>query len=418
MKFPGLVVALCCVGCLSIFASSPSTVVAQEPVTEKPLVLVHYMPWYASKPVSGHWGWHWTMNKFDPEKVDEDGQQQIASHHYPLIGPYDSNDSDTLECQVLLMKLAGIDGVIVDWYGIEDFRDYGEIRRNTDHLIKFIRKAGLKFAICYEDQSVKHMVDNQVIAATAAVAHGKKVMSWLDENYFAEEAYIRLDGQPILPVFGPQFFKADQWETMTNDLNQSPLLLALPHLTKEAKFDGSFGWPPVHGNREAKPEDWKKYLSDLYSKQESGDPVMAVVFPKFQDIYQQADLHDSYGSIDAQDGQTFEETLKLAEDSGCKLIQIATWNDYGEGTTIEPAKPYSYRYLERLQKFESNSNWKPADLRLPIQLYQMRKKLASSSAAVDADRAKAAQAKLDSISELLFAGRTIEANALLEHLRK
>ena len=32
-------------------------------------VLVHYMPWYASKPVSGEWGWHWTMNRFNPETV-------------------------------------------------------------------------------------------------------------------------------------------------------------------------------------------------------------------------------------------------------------------------------------------------------------------------------------------------------------
>ena len=32
-------------------------------------VLVHYMPWYASKPISGHW----TMDRFNPDKVGAGG---------------------------------------------------------------------------------------------------------------------------------------------------------------------------------------------------------------------------------------------------------------------------------------------------------------------------------------------------------
>ena len=32
-------------------------------------------------------------------------------------------------------------------------------------------------------------------------------------------------------------------------------------------------------------------------------------------------------------------------------VQISTWNDYGEGTIIEPTKEFKYQYLEILQKF-------------------------------------------------------------------
>ena len=63
----------------------------------RPLILVHTMPWFASKPVSGGWGWHWTMGRFDPERTDASGSRAIASHYYPLIGPYDSSDPDVLE---------------------------------------------------------------------------------------------------------------------------------------------------------------------------------------------------------------------------------------------------------------------------------------------------------------------------------
>ena len=44
----------------------------------RPLFLAHFMPWYTAKPYSERWGWHWTMNHFDPEQ-EIDGQRQIAS---------------------------------------------------------------------------------------------------------------------------------------------------------------------------------------------------------------------------------------------------------------------------------------------------------------------------------------------------
>src|ERR1700761_3789225 len=112
----------------------------------KPL-LVYYMPWYVAKPYSPSWGWHWTMNHFDPDRINAAGQREIASWYYPMIGPYDSSDPAVLEYHVALMKLAGIDGVIVDWYGIDDFRDYAVNNRATVALFNYARKAGLKFSL-------------------------------------------------------------------------------------------------------------------------------------------------------------------------------------------------------------------------------------------------------------------------------
>ena len=56
------------------------------------------------------------------------------------------------------MKFTGIDGVIIDWYGIEDFYDYTTIHRNTVHIIKQLQKARLQFAICYEDRTIRKMI--------------------------------------------------------------------------------------------------------------------------------------------------------------------------------------------------------------------------------------------------------------------
>ena len=87
------------------------------------------------------------MDRFDPERLDSAGRREIASHAYLLIGPYDSNDPHVLEYHVLL----------IDWYGTSTLHDYETIHRNTAHSIKYVKKAGMQFVICYEDRTVQHV---------------------------------------------------------------------------------------------------------------------------------------------------------------------------------------------------------------------------------------------------------------------
>jgi len=333
----------------------------------------------------------------------------LASHYQPLIGPYDSNDPDALECQVLLMKLAGIDGVIIDWYGIKDFNDYAAIHRNTGHLIRHIRKAGLKFALCYEDQTVANMIKGGVIKKGEDVLHGKKTLQWVQENWFTDDAYLRVGQRPLMLVFGPMHFIRDQWQGIFDGLDQPPLFFTLPHLSQKANADGIFGWPPVHGGKRIAPEVWRKYLRELYARGRKGERVIAPVFPGFHDIYSQAGVHESYGFLDDGDGATFSETLDLAWQSGSKLIQVATWNDYGEGTIIEPTTTFGYRYLEVLQKRVGGNRgeaftFTAEHLRLAVKLYQLRKRNKGERQVVE---------MLDKASSLLFSSRCAAAAILL-----
>ena len=369
------------------------------------------MPWYASKPVSGHWGWHWTMNHFNPDKVKANGQREVASHDYPLIGLYDSNDPHTLECHVLLMKLAGIDGAIIDWYGTEQFRDYAEIHRNTQHFVKHLKRAGLQFAICYEDRTVKHMIEREHLSKQEDVAHGQKVMKWLADNWFRDEAYFKFNGRPVLLVFGPEYFTKDhQWEQIMSVLSRPPMLYGLPDPSKTTGIDGAFGWPDVTGGHEVLPHVWRKYLHDLYTGRKAPESVISVAFPGFRDIYEEAGQHDSYGSIDDRNGGTFAEILDLALKSNSPIIQIATWNDYGEGTVVEPTKMFGYRYLEFVQK-NAKAEWPfgPDALRLPVMLYQLKKRHGRNSARMN---------ELERATDLLFAGKCNEARSVIEAVNK
>jgi hypothetical protein len=344
-------------------------------LAKNPEIYVHYMPWYQSKPFSQSWGYHWTMNTFNPETI-KNKQREIASHHYPLIGPYDSNNPDVLTYHLQTIKLTGIDGLIIDWYGIEDYFDYAMIHRNTQHLIKHIKKAGLKFIICYEDQTYKHLLNSHQTKKEQALPSAIKTFQWMEQNWFNDSAYTKLNQDPVLLIFGPQYFKKDAWQKISASLKTPPKFFTLPHLRQDIDAQGCFTWPPVNGGKTIPDFNWKGDLEHVYH---SDHPhFIPLVFPGYHDIYGETGKA-SFGYIDHKQGKTLKFTLDSAFKYAKNFIQIATWNDFGEGTVIEPTEEFGFQYLEMIQdKIKTMQAHKKIDkqnLSLPLQLYHLKQSL-------------------------------------------
>ena len=343
-------------------------------------IMVHYMPWYQTPDVSGYWGWHWTMDHFNPDNLDNESHREIASHFYPLTGPYDSKDDDILEYQVLLMKLSGIDGVIVDWYGIENFWDYGIINQSTQALFHYIEMSHLLFSICYEDQTIGNMVTNGHLLPGQVYTHGQDVMLYLQDNWFNTNSYLKLSGKPVLLTFGPQYFhQSSDWDTLFSVLDTLPLFFTLDNRLAPVAT-GAFPWPPMWASQNGvlTQPALNNYLLNFYQKSAYWDLLVASTFPGFHDIYSEAGLGFSYGYLDPLDGETFQNTLDSALNHTPEVIQIVTWNDYGEGTIVEPTTEFGYQYLEMIQDTRRNSidttfPFTVEDLKIPIQLYNLRK---------------------------------------------
>jgi len=348
------------------------------------LLLVHYRPWFVGKPYSDHWGWHWTMDHFDPDYVDASGQRQIASWYRPLIGPYDSADPAVLEYHVLLMKLAGIDGVVVDWHGSDDYLDYAVNNERTLALLKFVHKAGLKFALCYEDHTVQQQVSQGYLAASNTISHAQQTMLYAQSNFFLSSAYLRQTNRPVLLNFGPQFFKEnEQWARIFSVLeptNQPALFTEDNRLSVAA---GAFNWPPMWlslapGTRGvlsmAALED---YLSAFEEKGNAWPSFISSAFPRFHDIYQSAGVRDYWGYLGDRKGETFRQTLCRALTNNSVMVQVVTWNDFGEGTMVEPTVEYGFRDLGIIQEhrrrfLEPDFSFGTNDLSLPLRLYRLR----------------------------------------------
>lgn len=340
------------------------------------------MPWNSAPPVESTWGWHWTMNFFDPEKIDETGKREIASHFYPLTGPYDSMDPDIMEYQVLLMKLSGIDGIMVDWYGIGELWDYPAINTRTLAIFQVIEQAGLLFSIVYEDQTITHMISQNVLNGEESLDHAKQVMAYLESTWFNKDAYLKINNRPVLLSFGPQYFKlATQWQKIFSDLSVEPLFFTLDNILTHAAV-GAFSWPPMwksNADGVLTQADLEEYLDHFSKKSKEWEYRISSAFPGFMDIYKEAGNGDGYGVLHPQNGETLKNTLQHALADNPHVIQLVTWNDYGEGTIIEPTFEFEYQYLEIIQDFkkqyiDGGLNLQHEHLTLPIQIYNLRKK--------------------------------------------
>ena len=88
-------------------------------------------------------------------------------------------------------------------------------------------------------------------------------------------------------------------------------------------------------------------------------------------------VNDGYPVLPDSAGKTFRTTLREALNSKAEIVQIATWNDWGEGTQIEPDLQFQFRDLEHLQTvlISADEQITRQDLRtLPHQIFQLRKR--------------------------------------------
>lgn len=347
------------------------TVTVLSPVavskTNAQKLYVHYMPWFEDPSTSpdGKWGSHWTMANQNPNLILADGKRQIASFFYPLIGPYASSDPDVTAYHTLLMKYAGIDGVIADWYGVHNVYDYPLIKRNTDSLFNQMSKTGLQFAVCYEDATLRYV---KSIGGIDTVQAAKEDFDYLQSNYFNSSNYIKINNQPLILCFGPQVMKTQtQWQQTFSALSTKPRLLSLWYQgdVTGSQGSGEFSWV------------YSDYLTGLQNYYNNRAPFQSTAFgsayPGFKDFYAQGGWGSNLFTLDHNGITTLQNTLNLAKSSGLSNVQLITWNDFGEGTMIEPTLEYNYSFLETIQQYAGVSYTKN-ELQLIYKWFTLRKK--------------------------------------------
>jgi hypothetical protein len=362
--------------------AAPTACAQSVPKTNPQKVYMHYMPWFETPATLGgsNWGYHWKFNNRNPNVVDAEGRRQIAAHYYPKIGPYASSDPDVIEYHLLLMKLSGVDGVLIDWYGVQGANgDVGSLLTNSNALVGKMDDFGLKFGVVLEDRFSTVSIGD----ATPDISKAKANVAYLKNNYFNKAQYIRLGpgNDPLMLNFGPiRFMQPAQWTEILAEAGEDVAFLPLwykKHLPG-ANADGEFAWIYEDAN------DHLTYHQKNFDILRA--PTLSVAggtaYPGFNDFYQEGGTSTVIGfEIPHNHGQTLADTLALADQYSANLdfVQLATFNDFGEGTMFEPTVETGFDYLAQLQQF-TGVPYGEDELELVYKLFRLRKENAGNAA--------------------------------------
>lgn len=343
-----------------------------------PHLMSHYMPWFAvTRPgdttrIWQHWKWTDGGPSHDPEKRRADGLRDIASVYYPLIGPYSTWSRDVVRYHLGTAHAAGIQGFLVDWDA-----SISDTDKRIPMLLDEADKLGMKIGLCYEEKInfVWPGFRNPKTRAEA-IASAEADLKHITADYGGHPAFLRRHGVPYIFLFngygngliGPRYYTPAEWTQIHASLPR-PILLGRQGLDSAffPPFQASFQW-------------WSssaKALRGYYARasQMVADKTllfyMAMISPGFNDTGVWG-----WGAgprVTPRAGLSLlRSTLDLALASRPEIVQIVTWNDFNEGTVIEPTRETGFQYLDAIATWWGRSKGRPVDLdaiRAPFREY-------------------------------------------------
>lgn len=324
---------------------------------------VYYYPGWSSNVIGAGETYPW--HRIKPYKERE-----------PLLGWYEDGQVNILDQQLQWMRSYGIDFVVFDWY-------WDGTKNHLDQSVNAYLRADSRSLVKYSLLWANHFS----VPSNRAQFRGM-VAYWL-ENHFKKSEYQKIEGKPVLYVFSPQHFREnaksfassarellDMAQQMARDAGLPGIyfVMGTPALeywvkgfAQEAGFSALSAYN-YHQGYSGSPESGTS-LSHSYVELDAAyrknwDWILKNSnVPYFIPMTAGWDKRPWGGSSDPwHDRSTsgpaeFEMHLREAKlmmdiypQKTRRMGVICCWNEYGEGSIIEPTKTYGFGYLEAVRR--------------------------------------------------------------------
>ena len=293
-----------------------------------PKVLAFYYPWYGIPSGPSREWVHW-----NPRFAHHD------SAHEPSAGWYDSLDPETVRRHIREAKDAGIDGFIASWWGPYGFED-----RAFDVLARVAEEEGFTITIYYEEADTPAEV----------VSDLRRFLSKHD----AHPTLLRVDDRPVVFFYGrvTARFGPEDWTGILNELEAAGrgIFAIADGLRTDFLdvFDGIHTYTPVGLLMEAVSAQYNAASLLAHARDRL---FAATVLPGYDEAYR----NPARTYVDRQDGETYRAYWAIARASMPDWILITSFNEWHEGTEIEPSIEFGRTYLDLTA--EQATEWKAGE---------------------------------------------------------
>ena len=274
---------------LVLLLALPGSAAAAQPSARS---AIFFYPWYSNARLDGQYG-HWAQGGHAPPF-------DIASGFFPMRGPYSSSDPHLLGAQMRDIAASGVDEVVSSWWGRGSPED-----QRLPSVMRAARQRRLEVAVQIEPYE------------------GRTI-----DSIAADLVYIRGLGVRDVYIYRSKDFTAEEWNRVT----RKPLGLRLFGQTSFVRFAAHAGFAGFY-TYDIVIYDAAKF--DRFCRQARALGILCA--PSVGPGY---DAWRRPGDTQVKDrlfGATYDSMWSAALRAGADLVTITSYNEWGEGTQIEPA---------------------------------------------------------------------------------
>ncbi len=338
--------------------------------------MAHYLPWYTVR------GGDWPLASEDEATISvpppigdlrhwtDPGSGYGRSHlQLPGIGRYDSRDPDVIAWQIRAARSAGIDGFAVNWYGRNSVENV-----ITLHFLAVLERwnrenpdSPFAYQLCLDTQSQLPTEGKFPVSLAEDFAYVR--------DHLVRPGHLLRDGRPVFLCFSYGDSMSEWMSAAESVFGEDGFDLLWSHPCPSSEARGGYLWvgPDCAGGARGglaypwpDPSDIGDTRAGAAYAEWGTRPNfygMAGVWPGFNDSLVTWAWRCPTGggrrrpriiATETERGCTYDLMWSayhraLAGEHGNKLplVQIVTWNDHAETTSIEPTREFGTRYLEK-----------------------------------------------------------------------
>ncbi len=250
------------------------------------------------------------------------------------LNPYNSDNHEVIARQIDQAHSAGIDAFVLNWWGKGN-----RTEKNLKAMLDIAAPKGFRVAVDFD-------INSPVMGSVASYADNLRHLLTV---HAAHPAYLRYQGRPVIFFYNVSRLPVSTWQNLRDQVDPGRNALWIAEGTDMSYlsvFDGhhlySITWP----NRTPPSQtssSWGSRLQTYNSEHGSAKLWVATVMPGYDD----RNVRPGSGFARSRDGgEYYRQCWQAAMASNPQWVIINSFNEWPEGSYIEPSRTYGSQYLD------------------------------------------------------------------------
>jgi hypothetical protein len=255
--------------------------------------------------------------------------------------PYSGGDDGVIARHIQQADDAGIDAFICTWYGPNEPR----LNERCGKLLN--AAAGRDFAVTF--------IPDQAADFTGTLKNPQGMIDslrLLRERYMSHPNWLRWNGKPVIVFWNlPSFGDVNAWRAVKQAVDPNGELFWLGegvNFNYLDVFDAIYFFDITWAADPASAlNSYGRNLNAYNQSRGANKPFVATAMPGYDD----SRIRSGHVVRDRANGDYYRRSWQAAIDKNAQAVVITSWNEWFEGSQIEPSRTYGNLYLDLTREY-------------------------------------------------------------------